>query len=163
MHNRALQLIDELGLAQHPEGGYYKEIYRSEIEVLSDKLKDKRPAITDIYFLLVKGQNSKFHSVVHDEIWHFYEGDPLKLHITDPHGNNYRSSLIGGISNQLEGYKTIIKGDNWQAAQTMGDYSLVGCTVGAGFDFNDFKMLDKNSDIADNIVKSHPDIEKFIL
>lgn len=122
MYFRALQLIKDLQLTKHPEGGYYKEAYRSEMEIFSPKINAKRVAITDIYFLLPKGEVSKFHSVSHDEIWHFYEGDKLKLHSTDPNGNNYKSSIIGDNNHGTINYKTVIKGEHWQAAETIGDY-----------------------------------------
>lgn len=79
MNNRALTIIDALELSPHPEGGYFKEIYRSETTVLSPHAGEMRSALTDIYFLLISGQVSRFHRVLHDEIWHFYEGAPLML------------------------------------------------------------------------------------
>ena len=72
-------LIDKYKLVPHPEGGYYAVLYESEQTVMSPVVNKDRKAVTHIYFLLLKGQVSIFHKVAHDEIWNFYEGDPLKL------------------------------------------------------------------------------------
>lgn len=162
MHQRALELINKLQLTKHPEGGYYKEVFRSDVRVYSEKIKAHRQAMTDIYFLLPKGEVSKFHNVIHDEIWHFYEGDPIKLHITDEKGHNYESSILGKKNASVINYKFTVKGEYWQAAETMGDYSLVGCTVGAGFDFEDFKLLDRESEMSSTICQNNPELGKFI-
>ena len=163
MHKRALELIEQLNLTKHPEGGYYNQTYCSENKVLSYKINDKRPAITDIYFLLPNGQNSKFHKVAHDEIWHFYEGDPLIIHSFDEKTNNYNSQIIGNKNNNPPNYKAVIKGGYWQAAQTTGNYTLVGCTVGAGFDFKDFAMLEKDSEVAQNILQNNANLKYLIV
>jgi uncharacterized protein len=129
-------LIKKYDLAPHPEGGYFKEVYRSDQRVHSDLAQGNRHAVTHIYFLLVKGQFSRFHRVVHDEIWNFYEGDPLQLVQFDASG--IKTNTLGpGCSR----YVTIIPGNTWQAATPLGRYSLVGCTVAPGFDFSDFSFL----------------------
>ena len=84
MNKRAEELINILELSPHPEGGYYKEVYRSKSELSSPKNNKVRNAVTDIYFLLVSGQISRFHKVIHDEIWNFYEGAPLELIEIEP-------------------------------------------------------------------------------
>jgi hypothetical protein len=129
------QLIDRYGLTPHPEGGYFKEIYRSRQRVRSAIVTETRNAVTHIYFLLKKGQISRFHRVVHDEIWNFYEGDPLQLIQFD---TGIKEETIGP---GCEAYVTIVPGNTWQAAATTGRYSLVGCTVAPGFDFTDFSFL----------------------
>jgi hypothetical protein len=129
------QIIDRYGLTPHPEGGYFKEIYRSRQRVRSAIVTETRNAVTHIYFLLKKGQISRFHRVIHDEIWNFYEGDPLQLIQFD---TGIKKETIGPGGN---GYVTIVPGNTWQAAITTGRYSLVGCTVAPGFDFTDFSFL----------------------
>ncbi len=129
------KLINRYGLTPHPEGGYFKEIYRSRQRVLSEIVTETRDAVTHIYFLLKKGQISRFHRVVHDEIWNFYEGDPLQLIQFD---TGIKKVTLGP---GCEAYVTIVPGNTWQAAATTGKYSLVGCTVAPGFDFTDFSFL----------------------
>ena len=129
-------LIETYGLIPHPEGGYYKEIYRSDLTVHSGQVKEQRAAATHIYFLLGQGQISRFHRVVHDEIWHLYQGDPLKLICYD--GGKVTSRAIG--PGQAH-YAAVVPGNVWQAAQTTGVFSFMGCTVAPGFDFKDFSFL----------------------
>ncbi len=137
-------LIKEYGLIAHPEGGYYKEIFRSKTMVASPVHSQKRNAVTHIYFLLGKDDISRFHMVVHDEIWNFYEGAPLKLICFD--GQKTREKIIG---HRCNAYTAIINGGVYQAAESTGEYSLVGCSVAPGFDFSDFSFLkDSPEDLA---------------
>ena len=129
-------LIEKYGLAPHPEGGYFKEVYRSAQTIDAPLVSAPRNTITQIYFLLTKGQISRFHRVVHDEIWHFYEGHPLALIQYDE--TQIKKELIGP---ECRDYTAIVPGNTWQAAETTGEYSLVGCTVAPGFDFTDFSFL----------------------
>lgn len=133
----ANQIIEKLELTPHPEGGYFKEVYRSSDTVFSNNASSERSAITDIYFLLKKGEISRFHKVLHDEIWNFYLGDPLKL--IDYHKSKANEIILG--DNNLN-FKYTIKSKHWQAAESLGDFSLVGCTVAPGFDFSDFSFME---------------------
>ena len=129
-------LIEKFGLAAHPEGGFYREIYRSGLTVRSETAADTRAAATHIYFLLGKGQVSRFHRVAHDEIWHHYQGDPLTLLLFD--GHTLTTRVIGPGA---EHYAAVVPAQVWQAAATTGEYSFMGCTVAPGFDFRDFSFL----------------------
>ena len=129
-------MIKKYDLAPHPEGGYFKEFYRAGQLIQSDLAPGTRNAVTHIYFLLKKGQISRFHRVVHDEIWNFYEGDPIRLIQFDTKG--IKEETIGPGRKE---YVTIVPGNTWQAAATTGEYSLMGCTVAPGFDFADFSFL----------------------
>jgi predicted cupin superfamily sugar epimerase len=129
-------LIQKYKLAPHPEGGYYREVYRSHQNINSEAAKAKRDTVTHIYFLLKKGQFSRFHRVLHDEIWNFYEGAPLKIIEFD--GNAVEEKIIG---KDCASYFSVVKGGVFQAAETTGEYSLVGCSVAPGFDFKDFSFL----------------------
>jgi len=129
-------LIKKYDLAPHPEGGYFKEIYRSGQTLKSPITAETRNSITHIYFLLVQGQFSRFHRVIHDEIWNFYEGDPIQLIQFNAAGITEETMGPG-----CNGYTAIVPGNTWQAAVTTGRYSLVGCTVAPGFDFSDFSFL----------------------
>jgi predicted cupin superfamily sugar epimerase len=129
MNERARELIETLGLAPHPEGGWYRQVYRSEEKVVRQRDGAERSALTTIYFLLVEGTYSAWHRVASDEAWHFYEGDPLEL-------------LTRDAVTQLDAQNRVhvIPAGAWQAARPLGAYTLVGCTVGPGFDFHDFEL-----------------------
>jgi len=146
------QIIQKYNLRKHPEGGYYRETYRSYSIVESGKSCGPRSAVTDIYFLLPAGEISRFHKVLHDEIWHFYEGAPLKIITFD---NNKLSEHIIG-RDMPDGYKFVVAGGIWQAAVSTGDYSLVGCTVAPGFDFADFAFLANAMDSAKKLKHCFP-------
>jgi len=161
MNKRAEELIKKLKLIPHPEGGYFIETYRSSICFNSPVVNDKRCLVTDIYFLLVKGQISRFHRVRHDEIWHFYEGAPLSLIEIDPSTFNLCSTHLGSGRDLLK-YQHIIKAGNWQTARSLGDYSLSGCTVSPGFEQNDFLFLKDSKKDMDKIISKYPALVKHI-
>jgi len=132
-----------LALLQHPEGGCFKETYRSE-EVISGKglpqrFGDERAISTSIYFLLEKHEFSAFHRIKSDETWHFHDGAPLEIHAISPDGIYHRHLLGLDPENGYSPQVTIPQG-HWFAAHTLGDFTLVGCTVAPGFDFRDFEM-----------------------
>lgn len=129
-------LIRMYDLTPHPEGGYFREIFRSQTAVVSPVHDKSRSSVTHIYFLLGQDDVSRFHKVVHDEIWNFYEGSPLALYRYD--GKTTTRARIGPGCNA---YTAVVQGNAWQAAESTGPYSLVGCTVAPGFDFEDFSFL----------------------
>ena len=151
------KLINRYKLVPHPEGGYYREIYRSEQILLSPAAGKKRSALTHIYFLLTKGQVSRFHRIVHDEVWNFYEGDPLRLLQYD--GNNISAALIGVAGGD---FVSVVKGGIYQAAETTGAYSLVGCTVAPGFDFEDFSFLSDDPELKQRLIENYPDSRRLL-
>ncbi|HBD94129.1 MAG: hypothetical protein A2015_17160 [Spirochaetes bacterium GWF1_31_7] len=149
-------LIKTLELRKHPEGGYYKETYRSD-DILSTPParfnNDQRNISTAIYYLLGRNEQSKFHRIKSDEIWHHYEGDPIILYIMDTEG--LRITKLGRVGNGMVP-QVVIKHGCWFAAETTGTagYAFVGCTVAPGFDFADFeigeeiKLLQENPEFA---------------
>ena len=150
-------LIEKYNLMPHPEGGYYAVVYESKHAVMSPVVKKDRKAITHIYFLLLKGQVSVFHKVAHDEIWNFYEGDPVKLIIYN--GSTVEEDIIGsGCSD----YVSIVEGGIYQAAESTGDYSLVGCSVAPGFDFEDFSLIRDETEPKEKFLEKFPGYLKFI-
>jgi len=136
MHPRAAQLITELQLERHPEGGYYREIFRSADLVEPADGRGPRAALTTIYFLLPAGINSRWHRVTSDEVWHLYEGGPLEVLTVDP-------AFCALSRHELQPRAPVctVAAAHWQAARTLGDYALAGCTVAPGFDFEDFTIL----------------------
>jgi predicted cupin superfamily sugar epimerase len=150
-------LIDKYKLVPHPEGGYYAVVYESKQSLKSPVVNKIRKAVTHIYFLLLKGQVSKFHKVAHDEIWNFYQGDPLK--ILKYNGWKVEEDIIGsGCSD----YASIVEGGNYQAAESTGVYSLVGCSVAPGFEFEDFSFLRDDVETKEKLLKKIPGYLRFI-
>ena len=128
---------------QHPEGGYYKEIYRSVNSMTTD-YGANRSLMTSIYFLITKGNFSAFHRIKSDELWNYHYGDALAVHIIDPEGN-YSLLKIGSNVENGEQLQGIVPAGSWFASEVIegGSYSLVGCAVAPGFDFDDFELANK--------------------
>jgi uncharacterized protein len=148
---RARALIEQLTLEPHPEGGYFREVYRSLSRLLPGDGRPERAAVTTICFLLTAGQHSRWHRVRSDEIWHFYEGDPLELFVGPPLFDEVHRTVLGPAGGPGEPV-CAVPPDWWQAARPLGRYSLVGCTVAPGFDFADFGFL-RNDPRAFNLLE----------
>ena len=149
MHTRAKDLIRELDLKCHPEGGYFREVFRSRHNVQPLDQRPARRALTTIYFLLVKGQYGRWHRVASDEAWHFYEGDPMEIYWIDGRDAVHQELLGPGTSNAHS--MCVVPAGCWQAATPLGEYSLLGCTVAPGFEFQDFEMLSEGSAVLAHI------------
>jgi len=141
----ANDLITKLDLLPHPEGGFYKEIYRSE-EIISQsalptRFGGNRHVATSIYFLLEKDNFSALHKIKSDEIWHFYAGDTLEVIEIDPMGKLIITPVGSNIL-EKEVFQYTVKAGHWFGSRVKngGAFSLVGCTVAPGFDFADFEM-----------------------
>ncbi len=148
----AQQLIETLRLEPHPEGGYYRETYRSKDsipqEALAEYYTGSRACSTAIYYLLPTGSRSRFHRLKSDEFWHFYLGDPVTLVLLHPNRPAQESletivlghDLVGGQEVQV-----LIPAGCWFGAfpNEGSRYSLVGCTVSPGFDFGDFEIAEQ--------------------
>jgi hypothetical protein len=130
VHPRAASLISSLALVPHPEGGWYRQLFRSSSLVTRQADGATRTALTTIYFLLIEGTYSAWHRVLSDEVWHWYEGDALEL-----------LTRTSSIRLDAENRVHVIAAGEWQAARPLGAYALVGCTVGPGFEFADFEMV----------------------
>ena len=157
---RARELIDHLGLAPHPEGGYYREVFRSPDLVRREGGgREARSALTTIYFLLPAGAHSRWHRVESDEVWHHYEGAPLELLWIDEARESLRVERLGPVG-AGEGTRPVftVPARCWQAARTTGEYTLVGCTVGPGFEFADFAMLAGRPDEARALRERFPEV-----
>jgi predicted cupin superfamily sugar epimerase len=152
---RAAALVRELGLVEHPEGGYYGEVYRSSAAVELADRRGPRPALTTIYFLLPAGSVSRWHRVLSDEVWHFYEGTPVELWVAQPGGEDIRRVRLGPLAPGQRPVEAVPAG-YWQAARSTGEYSLVGCTVGPGFDYRDFALAADCTD-APSRLRAAPD------
>src|SRR3954471_8675816 len=115
MHQRARHLIDELQLQPHPEGGYFREIFRSSHQVQPVDERSVRSALTTIYFLLIKGQHSRWHRVASDEVWHFYEGNPLEIYWTHD-GDDIHSEVLAAVASEAHPV-CVVPAGRWQAAR----------------------------------------------
>lgn len=152
--------IKKLNLEKHPEGGYFKEVYRAnDIVSTPNRFAGDRPASTSIYFLLTTDSPSHFHRIKSDEIWHFYYGSTVTIYEIDQTGNIKQHYLGCSSENEQAGFQTYIAGENWFAAEIekTNSYALVGCTVAPGFDFQDFEMGER-----ENLIKIFPQHEVII-
>lgn len=160
MHERPQELISELRLQPHPEGGYFREVFRSAHKVQPLDERSARCALTTIYFLLTKGQYGRWHRVASDETWHFYEGDPLELYWIDSQDFVHQEMLGTGASNVHP--MCVIPAGCWQAARPLGGYSFLGCDVAPGFEFQDFEMLSEGSAALVNITSMRPELAELV-
>ena len=145
MKNRANYYISKLNLSPHPEGGYFKEIYRSD-EIINEKhLPERynadRAFSTSIYFLLERNQVSRFHKIKSDEIWHYYVGSGVKIYVIEKNGE-IKEILLGSKLEQGELPQVVINKNSWFGAELLdkSSFSLLGCTVSPGFEYNDFEL-----------------------
>ncbi|MBL6448792.1 cupin domain-containing protein [Fulvivirga sp. 29W222] len=141
--NKVDNYIKTLSLQPHVEGGYYKETYRSSVENTYDGFKGKRSVSTGIYFLLRSGEFSAFHRIKSDEMWHFYDGDPLSIYVISASGKLQVIKLGLDLSNGQQP-QAVVPAGCWFASRVEqpDSFALVGCTVAPGFDFQDFEMAD---------------------
>ncbi|EDP69975.1 hypothetical protein FBALC1_10597 [Flavobacteriales bacterium ALC-1] len=155
-------LISILDLKPHPEGGFFKETYRSKGEIDESSLENgyegKRNYSTCIYFLLTSENFSAFHRIRQDEIWHFYYGSPINLHIISESGR-YINHAIGIDIKKGEVPQFIVPGGSWFAAEVVNQnsHSLIGCTVSPGFSFEDFELKSR-----DELISLFPDKKEII-
>jgi predicted cupin superfamily sugar epimerase len=155
------EVIRRLDLAPHPEGGHYRELYRSSSQVHPDDGRSVRAALTTIYFLLGEGEVSRWHRVLSDEVWHFYDGAPLTL-LTADHGfAAVERRQIGSVRDGLTP-EAVVPAGAWQAAASSGAWTLVGCVVAPGFAFADFSLLQNHPECADVVRTLPPDLAAFL-
>ena len=133
----AAEIIARLELKPHPEGGYYRETFRDESVDAGGRARS-----TAIYFLLARGERSHWHRIDAVEVWHYYAGAALTLQIADDGGQ--RRVKLGPDLAAGEVPQAIVPPYAWQAAESSGDWTLVGCTVAPGFDFASFELAPKD-------------------
>lgn len=155
-------IIEKLKLEPHPEGGYFRETYRCDESVdeqhLPSRYKSKRSFSTSIYYMLAGENISHFHKLKSDEVWHFYKGSPVIIHCLNEK-NGYTQIKIGlNFSKNILPQFVIEKG-TWFAAEVedKNSFSLIGCTVAPGFDYDDFELA-----IRDKLIQKFPQHEELI-
>jgi predicted cupin superfamily sugar epimerase len=158
----AIDFINYYKLMPHPEGGYFKETYRTVESIahsaLPERFKGGRNFSTAIYFLLERGNFSSFHRIQSDECWHFYAGGRMHIHMIDTNG--YLETIhLGPDFLSGEQFQFAVPAGCWFAAETAAEtsFSFVGCTVAPGFDFADFELAN-----ADELSKLYPEHEALI-
>ena len=162
MHPKAEYYIRQLDLKRHPEGGYFKEIYRShefiEQNALPSRFSGRRSFSTSIFFLLEGKDISTFHKLKSDEQWHFYDGVPIKIYLLNKiRGLN--EIVLGSNIEKDEQYTAIIKKGTWFAAELAdkNSFALIGCTVAPGFEFDDFEIASRQK-----LIEEFPAYKKLI-
>ncbi|MEW5834713.1 MAG: cupin domain-containing protein [Pseudomonadota bacterium] len=138
MHPRAAQLIRQLALAPHIEGGHFRRFHTTEAPA------GGRPALSAIHFLLAAGEQSAWHRVDADEAWHFVEGDPLELLVYQAAQDRLECVRLGPVGHGQDATRAVhvVPAGAWQAARPLGDYTLCTCLVAPAFDFAGFTLLD---------------------
>jgi uncharacterized protein len=151
--------INHLELQPHPEGGYFKENYRSSEIIPSAALPDRfdgyRSFSTAIFFLLRSEDRSVFHRIKSDEVWHFYQGSTLLIYVLQE--NELKIHKVGSDLEKGESLQVVIPANCWFGAHVAKEnsFALCGCTVAPGFDFRDFEMADRQ-----DLLKKYPGFEK---
>ncbi|SRR5579871_267997 len=156
--------IAKLQMTKHPEGGAFREVYRSSLNIEKENLpgnfKGSRNVCTSIYFLLKRNEFSAFHRIASDELWHFYFGNALMIYEIESLTGTLKTHKLGNNFENGEVFQTVIKAGNWfaSAVNDNGEYALVGCTVAPGFDFADFELAERNK-----LIKDHPQHKDLII
>ena len=145
-------------LIEHPEGGRYREVYRSPYRVQTSN-REERCAITHIYFSLASHEKSLFHKVSSDEVWNLYKGSGLRLFLWD--GRSADLEIVE-LSAKSANFCHVVPANYWQAAVPLIDTVLVGCSVAPGFEFADFELLYANSHAAKLLLQHHPKVKRLI-
>ncbi len=155
-------VIKKLKLTKHPEGGYFKEMYRSEEimpgNALPKRYNGERNFATSIFFLLKGNEFSSFHKIQSDETWHFYEGSTLELYILNEKSGINRY-LLGRDLDNGEKLQVTVPRNHWFGARVADSesFALLGCTVAPGFHFDDFELADRKT-----LLEQFPQHEKII-
>jgi len=145
LENTPDNLVSLLSLLPHPEGGHFKETYRSQSSVTRTEDGVSRSASTAIYYLLCGGERSTWHRIQSDELWHFYEGVPIRIYVLEPHGALSILRLGNPLRHEGAQFQALVPAGRWFAAECEEPegFSLVGCTVAPGFEFEEFEIADK--------------------
>lgn len=162
MDHTAQYWIDHLALSPHPEGGYYRATYKSELTIIQAALPSRfhgdRSASTAIYFLLEGDDFSAFHRIAADEVWHFYAGSALIVYVIDPEGKQFELH-VGDGPERGEAFQAVVQAGCWFGSRLKdaSGFALVGCTVAPGFEFADFELATRAE-----LVRAYPEHRQLI-
>ena len=158
MNDRAARLVRDLGLEPHPEGGYYRQTFKSRATVTTDAHHRERAALTAIYFLLAAGEHSRWHRVTSDEIWTHLEGATVALWSYD--GGGVKRNDLGPIDSGSP--VVVVPSSVWQAAEVLGEYALAACFVAPGFEFEDFTLMADDPEARRTLQREKPEALRLI-
>jgi len=136
-------LIERFGLRPHPEGGYFRETFRGEDRVVREASPgETRSASTAIYYMLCDGAHSAWHRIRSDEVWHFYAGEPIDVHVIDTAGQLHTHRLGNALTHHDAVFQAVVPAGQWFAAELCNPaaFALVGCTVAPGLEFSGFEL-----------------------
>ena len=157
-------LIERFGLQPHPEGGYFRETFRGADKVVRELTRDAAPdetrsSSTAIYYMLCDGAHSAWHRIRSDEVWHFYAGEPIDVHIIDTAGQLLTHRLGNALTHHDAVFQAVVPAGHWFAAELCDPeaFALVGCTVAPGFEFSEFELADMAA-----LTKAYPQHEAVI-
>ncbi len=160
MESKINYFREKLGLEKHPEGGFFKEVYRSEggFVLQSQEGVQSKNYATSIYFLLTSDSFSAFHRIKSDELWHFYTGASLEIFVIEKDGN-LRIINLGQDMEKGETFQAVVPANCWFASRVSGQegFTLAGCTVAPGFEFADFEMAERA-----DLIKEYPQHREII-
>jgi predicted cupin superfamily sugar epimerase len=141
------RLIARYDLQPHPEGGFFRETYRADAQVRRHDSLETRSASTAIYFLLSDGAHSAWHRIKSDEVWHFYAGEPLDIHVLDAVGGLVTHRLGNALAHTDGVFQVVVPAGHWFAAECTdhAGFAFVGCTVAPGFEFAEFELADSGA------------------
>ena len=161
---RAAQIVQNLGLSPHPEGGWYRERFRSPRSVQPADGRPPRSALTTIDFLLARGQFSAWHRVASDEVWHLLEGGPLRLWTVPAAADRITAITTITAIDLATGSSLchVVEAGDWQAAEPLGDFAHCGATVGPGFDFADFSFGRDHAELRDALARLAPELQRLL-
>ncbi|HEV3424604.1 MAG TPA: cupin domain-containing protein [Paraburkholderia sp.] len=153
------ELIRRFDLKPHPEGGFFCEPYRSTARVNREGSGETRSASTAIYYLLCDGAHSAWHRIKSDEVWHFYAGEPLLVHVLDEAGTPVTHRLGNPLTHPGTVFQAVVPAGLWFAAECENPaaFALVGCTVAPGFEFSEFELAD-----VDALQRAYPAHAAFV-
>jgi predicted cupin superfamily sugar epimerase len=147
-----------IDLLEHPEGGRFREVFRSS-RTVSTRDGTTRSALTHIYFSLNPGEVSRFHRVSSDEIWNLYQGRGINLYTWDGTSTPPERITLSAGNNC---FCHVIPAGTWQAAEPLSDTVLVGCSVAPGFEFSDFALMNQHSEDAKRLISVAPEMARFV-
>ena len=155
---RCVELVQPIDLAAHPEGGRFRQVFKSSIGVHRSDGR-RRSALTHIYFSLEPGEVSRFHRVDGDEVWNLYQGRGVRLYLWDGGGE---APVCVTLAATAGCYCHVVPAGVWQAAEPIADTVLVGCSVAPGFESAGFELIDPDGDAARRLTALAPELARFM-
>ncbi len=161
MNPRISELIDLLNLEPHLGGGALRQFFQAPHLIYLPGCQEARRAMTAAYYLLASGEFDCWHRLAGDEVWNYCEGAPLELFQIKPGEEKFTRKLLGKIGDESRPV-AVVPGGYWQMARTTGEYTLVVCTMGPGFEFEDYQQLKDHPEAANTVRDRFPELAAYI-